>query len=138
VNLIEPGANYGWPLIEGDTAQAPAKDADKQGHGPLKVPLLHSGTTTWAPSGMTFITKGPAKGDLLVANLRGTQVLRIQLSADGQSVAKVEPLLKNELGRIRNVIEGPDGSLYAMTNNRDGRGTPSAEDDQLIRFKPNF
>lgn len=138
VNLIEPGANYGWPLIEGDVSQVPAKDAGKQGPGPLKAPILHSGTTTWAPSGIAFVTKGPWKGNLLVANLRGTQLQRMILGSDGKSIPTVESLFKNELGRIRNVMEGPDGSLYVMTNNRDGRGKPTAEDDQLIRLKPAF
>lgn len=138
VNLIEPGTNYGWPLIEGDVSQVPAKDAGKLGPGPLKVPILHSGTTTWAPSGITFVTKGPWKGNLMVANLRGTQLQRMILGSDGTSVAKVEELFKNELGRIRNVAEAPDGSLYIITNNRDGRGKPTADDDQLIRLKPAF
>ncbi|MFD0682042.1 MULTISPECIES: PQQ-dependent sugar dehydrogenase [unclassified Paenibacillus] len=137
-NLIEPGANYGWPLVQGDEAQVPAKDAAKKGPGPLKLPLLHSGDTTWAPSGITFITKGPWKGSLLAANLRGTQLQRVVLGNDQVSVQKAEPLFKDEWGRIRNVVEGPDGSIYIMTNNRDGRGQPGAEDDQLIRLKPTF
>ncbi|WP_282938328.1 PQQ-dependent sugar dehydrogenase [Paenibacillus sp. RC67] len=138
VNLIEPGANYGWPLIEGDVAQIPAKDKDKAGPGPVKKPLLHSGSTTWAPSGITFVTKGPWKGSLLAANLRGMQLQRFILGSDQQSVVKVEERFKDELGRIRNVAEGPDGSLYILTNNRDGRGTSGADDDKLIRFKPSF
>ncbi|NOU92073.1 PQQ-dependent sugar dehydrogenase [Paenibacillus sp. LMG 31456] len=137
-NLIEPGANYGWPLLQGDEAQVPAKDASKKGPGPLKIPLLHSGDTTWAPSGITFVTKGPWKGNLLAANLRGMQLQRVVLGNDQVSVQRVEPLFKDDLGRIRNVAEGPDGSIYIMTNNRDGRGRPGAEDDQLIRLKPTF
>jgi glucose/arabinose dehydrogenase len=137
-NIIEPGANYGWPLIQGDEAQVPAKDAGRKGPGPLKVPLLHSGNVTWAPSGITSVTKGPWKGNILAANLRGTQVQRVVLGSDQLSVQKVEELFKGELGRIRNVAEGPDGSIYIMTNNRDGRGNPGAEDDRLIRLKPAF
>ncbi|WP_036746421.1 PQQ-dependent sugar dehydrogenase [Paenibacillus sp. UNC451MF] len=138
VNLIEPGANYGWPLIEGDASQIPAKDADKAGPGPIKKPILQSGDTTWAPSGITFVTKGPWKGSLLAANLRGMQLQRFILGSDQQSIVKVEERFKDELGRIRNVMEGPDGSLYILTNNRDGRGTPRPDDDKLIRFKPTF
>lgn len=138
VNLIEPGSNYGWPLIEGDASQIPAKDADKAGPGPVKKPLLHSGGTTWAPSGITFVTKGPWQGSLLAANLRGMQLQRFILGSDQQSIVRVEEYFTNELGRIRNVTEGPDGSLYLLTNNRDGRGTPKADDDKLIRFKPAF
>ncbi|MEK3912373.1 sorbosone dehydrogenase family protein [Paenibacillus sp. FSL H7-0331] len=137
-NLIDPGANYGWPLIEGDESEVADKDKSKLGPGTLKLPLVHSGNETWAPSGITFVTKGPWKGNLLAANLRGAQLLRVVLGSDQQSIQQLEPLLKNELGRIRNVMEGPDGSIYIMTNNRDGRGTPGAADDQIIRLKPNF
>jgi glucose/arabinose dehydrogenase len=137
-NLIEPGANYGWPLIEGDISEVAAKDKGKQGPGTLKLPIVHSAEETWAPSGISFVTKGPWKGNLLAANLRGTQVLRVILGSDQQSIQQLVPLFKNELGRVRNVMEGPDGSIYIMTNNRDGRGNPGAEDDRLIRLKPNF
>jgi glucose/arabinose dehydrogenase len=135
VNIIEKGANYGWPYIQGDEAEPNAQDRPKLGPGTLKKPLLHSGTATWAPSGITFVTKGPWAGNLLVANLRGTQLQRIILGSDYKSVQSVEELFKNELGRLRSVVEGPDGSLYLMTNNRDGRGQPKPEDDQLIRLK---
>ncbi|NHN32033.1 PQQ-dependent sugar dehydrogenase [Paenibacillus agricola] len=137
-NLIEPGANYGWPLIEGDIAEVAAKDKTKLGPGALKTPIAHSAKETWAPSGITFVTKGPWTGNLLAANLRGTQVLRVILGSDQQSVQQLVPLFKNELGRVRNVMEGPDGSIYIMTNNRDGRGNPGAEDDRLIRLRPTF
>lgn len=129
VNRIEPGANYGWPLIEGDET---LMDRPK-----LKTPWIHSGTETWAPSGMTFISIGPWKGQLLVANLRGNQVLRIGLSSDRQEVEEMESLF-HEWGRIRNVYEGPDGSLYIMTNNRDGRGRPGAKDDKIFRLVPRW
>jgi glucose/arabinose dehydrogenase len=47
-----------------------------------------------------------------------------------------EPLFEGELGRVRTVVEGPDGALYALTSNRDGRGTPTAEDDRVVRIVP--
>lgn len=135
INLIEKGANYGWPLIEGDEKEM--KQPQPSGTV-LRTPLLHSGaSTTWAPSGMIFVAKGPWKGQLLVANLRGTQVLKLTLEgADLVRVHQSEALWQGQFGRIRNVTEGPDGSLYLLTNNRDGRGTPSASDDRIIVFKP--
>lgn len=127
INLIEPGGNYGWPLIEGDESLA--------GKPELIKPLIHSNKKTWAPSGMTFITQGPWKGQLLVANLRGNQVLKIKLgTSDDKQIANVEPIL-TEWGRIRNIYEAEDGSIYVMTNNRDGRGDPQSKDDKLIRLK---
>lgn len=47
-----------------------------------------------------------------------------------------EVLLLEKVGRIRNVVEGPDGTLYAMTSNRDGRGTPARGDDRILRVLP--
>lgn len=138
LNLIEPGANYGWPLIEGDETKVKPGDESKLGPGPLRTPILHSGRETWAPSGIAFLTKGPWKGSLLMANLRGTQVLRVVLAEDGRSVKTVTPLFKGELGRIRAVAEGPDGSVYLLTNNRDGRGEPRPGDDRIVRLTPAF
>ncbi|MGD8192051.1 PQQ-dependent sugar dehydrogenase [Brevibacillus ginsengisoli] len=126
INVIEPGANYGWPLIQGDEQRAG-----------MKTPLIHSHETTWAPSGMSFVTQGPWAGQLLVANLRGEQVLRIQFVPGKEpAVQKVEAFYRNQFGRLRDVVEGPDGSLYLLTNNRDGRGTVRPGDDKIIRLKP--
>nr|WP_227793370.1 PQQ-dependent sugar dehydrogenase [Paenibacillus guangzhouensis] len=127
INIIEAGANYGWPVIEGDetSSEQPA----------LKTPIIHSGEETWAPSGITFVSQGPWKGHLLVANLRGQQVLRMTLDASGEKVTDVQALFRS-YGRIRNVYEAPGGVLYLMTNSRDGRGNPQEGDDKLIRLVP--
>jgi len=125
INLIEPGANYGWPLIEGD---------EKQPN--LKSPLIHSGEETWAPSGMTFVSQGPWKGQLLVANLRGNQVLKLSFRDQGKRVDDADTLFQ-DWGRIRNVYEGADGTVYIITNNRDGRGLPAEGDDKIYQLKPN-
>lgn len=122
INRIEPGANYGWPVISGDEK--------KEG---MKTPLLHSGDTTWAPSGMTFVTKGPWKGQLLVANLRGKQLQKITV---GETALRMEAFFQDEFGRLREVYEGQDGTLYLLTNNRDGRATPREGDDKIIRLVP--
>jgi glucose/arabinose dehydrogenase len=61
INLIKPGANYGWPIIRGSQAQAG-----------LETPVYHSGdTTTWAPAGGIFIKQGDWKGSLVFTGLRG-------------------------------------------------------------------
>lgn len=128
INLIQAGANYGWPKIQGDETSKKERD--------LRKPIVHSGNKTWAPSGMAFISQGPWKGQLLVANLRGEQVLKITLNKkDPAKVEKIESIFK-DLGRIRNVYEADDGSIYLMTNNRDGRGEPKKGDDKLIRLTP--
>jgi glucose/arabinose dehydrogenase len=136
INLIEAGMNYGWPLVEGDLNQIKPADANKKGPGALTAPILHSHDDTWAPSGIAFVRDGPWANNLLVANLRGEQLLRMVLVPDGKSVQKVEPLFKKEFGRLRSVTVSPDGTIYLLTNNRDGRGTPGIQDDRIIRLKP--
>ena len=59
---------------------------------------------------------------------------RIRLKGD--RVVINEPLFQGKYGRIRTVVEGPDGALYALTSNRDGRGSPRDGDDRLLRIVP--
>ena len=47
-----------------------------------------------------------------------------------------EALFEGELGRVRTVVEGPDGALYALTSNRDGRGSPGEDDDRVVKIVP--
>lgn len=127
INLILPGANYGWPLVQGD------QDTDKI---VVQQPVLQSGDVTWAPSGITFVTQGPWQGKLLVATLRGERLLVITLSETGTEVLEVESHLENTYGRLREVVEGRDGSIYLTTSNMDGRGNIRQNDDKIIRLIP--
>jgi len=115
LNLIEPGKNYGWPIIRGDE-----KRLD------LISPKLQSGTNTWAPAGAAFY-----KGSILFAGLRGQALFEVKLDT-----LELKEHFKGELGRIREVAVGPDNMLYITTSNRDGRGNPKAEDDQILRVNP--
>ncbi|MCS7002293.1 MAG: PQQ-dependent sugar dehydrogenase [Dehalococcoidia bacterium] len=125
LNLIEPGKNYGWPVITGS-----------QTRDGMVAPILHSGdSVTWAPAGMTFVTRGPWQGSLLFTALRGEALYRVTLDrADPSRVLAVEPVLQQQFGRLRDVVEGPDGALYVLTSNRDGRGRPAADDDRILRL----
>ncbi|MBN7773957.1 PQQ-dependent sugar dehydrogenase [Clostridium aminobutyricum] len=127
VNHILPGANYGWPLVQGDESSAELE---------IQKPLIQSGEDTWAPSGIAYINQGPWQGKLLVAALRGEQLLVLSLNEDGTEVEKIESVLQNEYGRLREVIQAEDGSIYLTTSNRDGRGYLNQNDDKIIRFVP--
>jgi glucose/arabinose dehydrogenase len=127
INIIFPGGNYGWPLVEGYEVSEQVDTIP---------PLLSSLETTWAPSGMTFVRGGPWDGKLLVANLRGEQVLAIDLDESQTQVENVERWFPNVYGRIRDVVQAPDGSIYIATNNTDGRGTPRSNDDKILRIIP--
>ncbi len=124
VNLIEAGGNYGWPLVRGE--------ATREGTVP---PILSSGASdTWAPSGAAFATRGPWAGSLLFAGLRSQTLFRVVLDpADPSRVLRLERYLEGRYGRLRDVVESPDGSFFVLTSNLDGRGTPRPEGDLVLR-----
>ncbi|HTI35869.1 MAG TPA: PQQ-dependent sugar dehydrogenase [Miltoncostaea sp.] len=123
LDLIVPGGNYGWPYERG---------ADQS---PYLSPV-HLWPTTIAPSGLSFVTLPGSSwtGKAIVAGLKG-QVLRL-LTFNGAAVVDDQPLLLNAFGRLRAVTEAPDGSIWVTTSNRDGRGTPVAGDDRILRIVP--
>ncbi len=123
INIIQPGGNYGWPLVTGD--------AEMQGNEFMK-PVIQSGNDTWAPSGITFVTDGPRMGQLLVATLRGNVLLAITFDASGTEAVHVEWLLQESYGRLREVYQARDGSTYLATSNMDGRGILTPGDDKIF------
>ncbi|WP_205698573.1 PQQ-dependent sugar dehydrogenase [Conexibacter sp. SYSU D00693] len=123
VNVIRRGANYGWPRVRG---------AD---HGRFAAPAWVWSATV-APSGANFVSRGGSAwtGDLLVATLRGQRLIR--LDVDGNEVTAEHPLLAGTYGRLRAVVEAPDGTFWITTSNRDGRGSPAGDDDRILRLVP--
>lgn len=128
VNLIEPGRNYGWPAIAGDETSSG-----------MISPVIHSTKSdTWAPTGMTFVSRGPWAGSLVFTGLRGQSLFRLQLDPHNPSRSiKLDRYLRGAYGRLRDVVEASDGSLYVLTSNRDGRGSPASADDRLLRVVVN-
>lgn len=117
VNLIEPGKNYGWPIIRGN----------EQKTGMLK-PDLNSGKDTWAPSGAAIL------GDsLFFGGLRGEALYEVDLNSNPLTL---KAHFKENFGRIRDVVVGPDKNLYILTSNTDGRGDPTPQDDKIIKLNP--
>ena len=128
VNVILSGANYGWPDVIGDET--------KEG---LLNPILHTGDNTWAPSGAEFYygDKIPQwYGKYFVATLRGSHLHMIDFDLQNNSVIFHEKLFQDEFGRLRDVKTGPDGFLYMLTSNQDGRGSPRTNDDRILRIVP--
>jgi glucose/arabinose dehydrogenase len=123
VNLLRRGANYGWPEAQGED------------HDGFAAPLAVYPDAI-APSGATFVRRPGSgwTGDYLIGALVGEQVRR--LSFDGARVTRNEALFEADFGRVRTVVEGPDGALYALTSNRDGRGAPREGDDRILRIVP--
>lgn len=112
LNRIDPGANYGWPIVEGVGGDTRFVD-----------PVQQWPTSEASPSGLAIV------GDtLFLASLRGQRLWQVDLDDPGRST----PLLVGELGRLRDAVAAPDGSLWLLTNNTDGRGEPRAGDDRLV------
>jgi len=128
VNVILAGANYGWPVI---THGANYGTGTKIGEGTAKPgmaqPILYW-VPSIAPSGMAFYDGerfARWKGDLFVGALRDRMLVRLRL--DGERVVREERIFIGTLGRIRDVRAGPDGLLYLLTDESDGK---------LIRLEP--
>ena len=127
VNRIESGGNYGWPEVEGTGGEPEFID-----------PISTWATSEASPSGAAILKSGAIpqwEGDFFMAGLRGQRLWRLDLDETG-NVAGREELLPGEAGRLRLVTQAPDGSLWVLTNNRDGRGTPGPEDDRILRLAP--
>jgi glucose/arabinose dehydrogenase len=125
VNRIEAGQNYGWPEVEGEGGEPEYVD-----------PVATFTTAEASPSGVEILADGAIpgwEGDLFMAALRGERLWRLQLDEEG-AVSGREPLLEGEYGRLRHVAQAPDGSLWVLTSNRDGRGDPAEEDDRILRL----
>ena len=123
INVIRRGGNYGWPFIRGGQS-APG----------LTSPLVVYPTAI-APSGATFVHRGGSSwtGDFLVGALRGQQIRRLSFSRG--RVVRNQALFAGQLGRVRTVVEGPDGALYALTSNRSGSSARPG-DDRIVRIVP--
>ena len=116
INLIKPGANYGWP-IENCNAEK------------FEKPVVCFNPAI-APAGMTFAASNSLgyHNDILLATLRAQHIRLIDLKTH------VENNILTGFGRMRDVIEAPDGSLYATTSNKDGRAVPGQDDDKILRI----
>jgi quinoprotein glucose dehydrogenase len=123
VNIIREGRNYGWPRVQGTRNEDGLT-------GPVWL---------WeeavAPSGATFVTREGSSwtGDLVVATLRGN-ALRV-LDVDGGRITD-ETKLVEDRGRLRAVVEAPDGTLWVTTSNRDDYGDAKDGDDRILRIVP--
>ena len=104
----------------------------------MRTPITFYNPTI-APSGASFY-RGQRlpqfTNNLFVAALRGTLLLRLRIDPAARRIAGQERLLEGQFGRLRDVVSGPDGYLYFCTNNRDGRGSPTSDDDRVARLVP--
>ena len=112
LNVITAGANYGWPAVEGI--------ADEEG---FTDPVQQWEPAEASPSGMAITA-----GAIFIANLRGAALRVVPVAEDGTSSEHYV----GQFGRLRQAVLAPDGDLWFLTNNTDGRGSPGPEDDQIL------
>ncbi|MBV6697305.1 PQQ-dependent sugar dehydrogenase [Kitasatospora aureofaciens] len=117
LNLIRPGGNYGWAVVEGI------------GNRPEYIdPVAEWRPAEASPSGLAY-----ADGALWMAALRGTRLWRIPISGDHLAAAP-QDFLTGTYGRLRTVVTDRDGTLLLATGNTDGRGDPHPGDDRILRL----
>lgn len=112
LNVITAGANYGWPVVEGVAGAAGYVDPVQQ----------------WSPADASPSGIAVANGQIYIANLRGQRVRAVPLADLGASAE----YFVGEYGRIRDVAVSPDGHLWLLSNNTDGRVDPRENDDRFI------
>ena len=117
INVILKGKNYGWPNVVGNSFDTKFVN-----------PLIHSGESTWAPSGMVFFDSEKISdftGKFLIGTLRGEHLMVLDIANDGSMISS-EKMFDGEFGRIRTAEISPDGNLYLLTAN--------GNNDKIIRI----
>ena len=135
LDYVQPGGFYGWPIRAGNVAAG-----SPSSYPPLPTPIgpiAESGGGTWAPSGLSLYA--PRKNEqptILLATLRGQALRRFVVDPADPNRVTAEEVVLTGVGRLRDAVPGPDGCLYVLTSNRDGRGSPQAGDDKVLRLCP--
>jgi glucose/arabinose dehydrogenase len=121
INVLVGGKNYGWPKITYGVDYTGLPISNKVAMAGMEQPLLYW-VPSIAPSGMTFYDKDlfkDWKGDLLISALAGEQLRRVELKAG--KVLRQETFLTELKTRFRNIITAPDGSIWILTDEPEGR-----------------
>jgi glucose/arabinose dehydrogenase len=125
VNVVERGKNYGW-----------AKISHKSKREGMETAIVEYSPAVAPASGMFY--RGALfpeyKNNFFFGALKGEAIVRLVL--DGRRIVSQEKMFVKTYGRVREIAEAPDGSIYFSTSNRDGRGNPTKEDDRILRIVP--
>ncbi len=119
INLVLPGQNYGWP--EQECAGKPYEDSIL-----CYDPAIEPGGILVYDGDLLDI-----QGKLVMTALRASNLYTVDLQNPG---LQTQDIILSGIGRIRDVAQAPDGSLYILTSNTDGKGFPTDDDDRLLRI----
>jgi len=128
VNIMQAGTNYGWPIITYGVNYGIGTKIGEGTHKQGMAQPVHVWIPSIAPSGMAFYSGEMFphwKGDLFIGSLKFS--LLVRLDVDNERIVHEERMLQGKYGRIRDVVQGPDGYLYLLTDERNG---------QLLRIRP--
>jgi len=119
INLIQAGKNYGWP------------EQQCSGNDNFENAILCYDPSI-EPGGILFYTgdKLDFESPFMMASMRAANLYQVDFE-EGLSSQKS---ILSGIGRVRDVVQGPDGSLYVITSNTDGKGFPDRMDDKLLRI----
>ncbi len=121
LHVVKPGRNYGWPLAtHGREYSGPSIGDIPEKVGGVEVPVIHW-TPSIAPCGLAQLRDGPLpewQGNLFAGALAGQQIRRMEI--EGERVVHQEILLKDQVGRVREVVQGYDGNLWFTTDDPKG------------------
>ena len=137
VNLIERGANYGYPNVSG-VCDKP-RELEYCATHDIKAPLM-AWTPTIAPAGLDYYSNSAIpewQNSLLLVTLK-TQSLRVlKLNDAGDAIVGEKVYFENSFGRMRDICVSPEGDVYLSTSNRDwnpAEGFPGEKDDRILKI----
>ncbi len=120
INIIKAGKNYGWP------------EQECSGNNDYEDPVMCFDPSI-EPGGIVIYSgnKLAFENKMIMATLRASNLFTLDINEEGIELQKS---ILSGLGRLRDVNEGPDGNLYVITSNTDGKGFPDRSDDKLLRI----
>jgi aldose sugar dehydrogenase len=134
LNLLEPGANYGWQLVAGPCDSEPKNICESiRHHEPLRA-----WTPTIAPAGMAFYNNDrypSLRNSLLIANLFDQSLKAVLLDKNGTQIIDEQDFITEEAGRLRDVLVSPDGRVFVCTSNADVYGAAPKGSDKIFEVK---
>lgn len=137
INIIYKGANYGWPNVSGACDSVWELNFCNDSN---VVEPIYAFTPTYAVCGLEYYnhTLIPEfEGDLLLATLKTTVLLDMDLDASGTQITDTTWAIKLEFGRLRDVLVSPDGKVYICTSNHEFWNPPLLPgDDKIIELSP--